>query len=69
MDIQDKLGAFSAVGRICDQITVSVTDCATSGDYHATRTVTAKLGSCEVGDLLTVIAAVSDAARPSGEVS
>lgn len=69
MDIQDKLETLTKTGRVCDPVTVSVTDCSSVGDYHATRTATAKLGACEVGDLLSVIAAVSTAARLNEEVS
>ena len=36
-------------------ITVSITESVTSGNYHATKVVTVKLGDCAIADLLTVV--------------
>ena len=69
MDIQDKLGAFSTAGSICDPVTVTISDTTKGGDYTSSRTVAVRLGGCSMEDFLTVIAAVSEAAQARGEVS
>lgn len=69
MDIQDKLGAFSTAGSICDPITVTVCDTTKGGDYTSSRTVAVRLGACSVEDFLTIISAASNAARAREGVS
>ena len=50
--------------RICDPVSVTVTDSSSSGDYHATRSVTVTLGACGTDKLVSVIrAAASEAAK------
>ena len=69
MDTQDKLGAFSTAGSICDPITVTVSDTTKGGDYTSSRTVAVRLGACSVEDFLTIISAASNAARAREGVS
>lgn len=56
--------SFSTLERVCDPISVTVTDSSSSGDYRATRSVTVTLGTCGTDELVTVIrAAASEAAQ------
>ena len=56
--------SFSTLERICDPVSVTVTDSSSSGDYHATRSVTVTLGACGVDELVSVIrVAASEAAQ------
>ena len=53
-----------ALERVCDPVSVTVTDSSSSGDYHATRSVTVTLGACTLDELVSVIrAAASEAAQ------
>lgn len=69
MDIQDKLEAFATAEGVCDPITVTISDTTKDGNYTSSRTVAVRLGACSIEDFLTVISAVSEAARVRGEVS
>lgn len=56
--------SFSTLERVCDPVSVTVTDSSSSGDYHATRSVTVTLGACGMDELVSVIrAAASEAAQ------
>ena len=56
--------SVSTLERICDPVSVTVTDSSSSGDYHATRSVSVTLGACEMDELVSVIrAAASEAAQ------
>lgn len=55
---------ISTLERVCDPVSVTVTDSSSSGDYHATRSVTVTLGVCGMDELVSVIrAAASEAAQ------
>lgn len=69
MDTTNKPTSLATLESVCDPVTVSVTDCSSRGDYHATRTVTVKFGACGLSDVLQVVATASKAASIGGEVS
>ena len=55
---------FSTLERVCDPVSVTVTDSSSSGDYHATRSVTVTFGACATDELVSVIrAAASEAVQ------
>lgn len=52
--------------RVCEPVTVTVSDTAEGNGYVSSRTITVRFGACYVGDLLAVISAASAAARANG---
>ena len=56
--------SFSTLEQVFDPLSVTVTDSSSSGDYHATRSVTVTLGACGTDEVVSVIrAAASEAAQ------
>ena len=52
--------------RVCDPVTVTVSDTRKDGRFTLSRTVAVRLGACRLEDFLTIIASVSEAARMVG---
>lgn len=52
--------------RVCDPVTLTVSDTTKHGDYTSSRTVAVRLGTCFLDVFLTVISSVSEAVRTSG---
>lgn len=50
---------LSTLERVCDPVSVTVTDSSSSGDYHATRSVTVTLGACGIDEIVSVIRAAA----------
>ena len=59
-----ELEGVQTLERVCDPVSVTVTDSSSPGDYHATRSVTVTLGACGTDVLVSLIrAAASEAAQ------